>query len=86
MVEKSPFIKELTNQQRFDNAYTYWQKAIDDGRAMETTYFNQVFKSEDTEVYRENADDEMLMNIAKNLNETWIGITSSHGRRDPNIG
>ena len=85
MVEQgSPFIKELTSQQRFDNAYSYWQKAVVDGRAMETDFYKQVFESEETDIYRENADDEMLMLIAITLNETWTGITRSHGRRDVN--
>lgn len=82
----SPFIEELTYQQRFDNAHSYWQKAIEEGRASLSDFYKQVFESEETEIYRENADDEMFMLIAKNLNETWVGVTSGHGRRDPNIG
>lgn len=87
MLERGgPFVEELTNQQRFDNAHSYWQKAIGEGRASITDFYKQVFESEETEIYKEYADDEMFMLIARTLNETWVGITSGHGRRDPNIG
>lgn len=85
MVERdSLFKKENTHQQRFDNARSYWQKAVEEGRLSVTDFYKQVFESAETEIYRENADDEMLMLIARTLNETWVGITIGYGRRDPN--
>lgn len=78
----SSFMPPLTFQERFDNAQGYWKKVIDEGRAVNTDFYSQVFESEEAVIYREIADDELLMLIARTLNETWVGMTKSHGKID----
>ena len=82
--QKSGFQETLTMEQRFDNAHAYWQKAIDDGRAHKTEYYQQVFNSPETQLYREMANDEIIMIIARTMNTAWIELPPSYGRPDPN--
>jgi hypothetical protein len=74
------FVPPITFQERFDNSRNYWQQAIKEERAVRTQFFDQVFESEESVIYREIADDEMLMLIARTLNETWVGIAKCYGR------
>ncbi len=78
--QSSTWNVEIAFSERFSNARDYWSKAMVEGRIYRTQFFHQVFESPETEIYQERADDEMLMLIAKTLNETWVGNTNGHGR------
>lgn len=82
--QRLSFQTEILMSERFDSDKEYWTNAVKDGRAQKTEFFMQVFESPETEIYREVADDEMIMTIARTLNDTWIGYVQSHGKIDTN--
>lgn len=68
-------------EERFDVAQEYWGVAIKDKRAQETEFYTQLFASEETPIYREKGDEDLLFHAAKALNATWVGI-NREGRPD----
>lgn len=79
--ESEDNLAQNENEGAFDRSHFYWEKAIEDGRASKTAFYRQVFESEDTQIYREMADNQTILLIAKAMNETWIGV-NREGRRD----
>lgn len=83
MFERDNFTpqEESEFEERFDIAQEYWAAAIREGRSQKTEFYTQLFASEETQIYRERGDKDLLFYAAKTLDETWIGI-NREGRPD----
>ncbi len=83
MFEREHFTPEMEEEylDQFDRRGVYWEKAVSEGRASRSAYFIELFKSPQTEAYRLTGDFELLLEAAKALNETWIGV-NHEGRFD----
>lgn len=63
--------EELNN--RFDVAKEHWDKAVREGRAHNTEFYYQLFQSEETPIYRERGNGDLLFHAARTLNASWVG-------------
>jgi len=73
--------QETELEKRFDVSMEYWKDMVSKGLVERSTFFNEVFDSNQTEIYREMVNGDDLFYIAKTLNETRKS-RNSEGRKD----
>lgn len=52
---------------RFERAKSYWSKRYDKGEVEDPIFFQEVFESPESEIYKERCDDDFFMYVAKVL-------------------
>lgn len=78
MVEQSENrLNEKTYSEQFSDLKEWFGKAVEKGTNSGIEYHNKVFKSPDSEVYQEFADEEMIRDISENFNRMWVGRTTN---------
>lgn len=65
-------IDKASLPQRFVIAREFWKKAVSQGRARRTEFYEEAFGSPESELYEEFATDEIIFLTAKGMSEALV--------------